>query len=306
MRLDRKLLKDRVEMQMASPDADRRCIGHNFLIEENVSDERRLELENHDPGSTDVVELFLSCNRKYVQGRMRGHMPSTFKMPTNSPALQPVAVHPSRKLIRLELLDEHLLPKPGGVDFNKLNLAWKGGDPGSIFEILEKFHELPGERPVFSGYMSDVRRLLRKKDWLPCIIDCFGLYHLYSYDPMKLCHFALFEYTAAEVIEQATRKGIRHCFALPTVLEAWNSPAFCPVPNSTGQGRVVSLGETSFSRPPREILHARFDCLPRHLILLGAWRVASKPDIMEARRRHLVLLREDTGRPDFGMFGEAQ
>ena len=67
MRLDRKLLKDSVEMQMASPDADRRCIGHNFLIEENMSDERRLELENHDPGSTDVVELFQSYNSVRVK-----------------------------------------------------------------------------------------------------------------------------------------------------------------------------------------------------------------------------------------------
>ena len=187
MRFERKLLKDWVEMQLASPDADSRCIGHNFLIEENVSDVRRLELEAHDPESTDAKDLLSSCHQIYVQGQKRnakrGHLPSTFKIPENSPALQAVAVIPSRKLIRLVRLDRHLLPVPRGVDFDDLNQALNGGDPYPIFELLQKFHDLPGERPEFTGYKSDIRRLLKKKDWLPCIIDFFGLYHHYPYNP---------------------------------------------------------------------------------------------------------------------------
>ena len=183
MRFDRKLLKDWVEMQLASPYADSRFIGHNFLIEENVSDERRLELEAHGPELTDAKDLLGSYHQIYVQGLKRGHLPSMFKMPANSPALQAVSVHPSRKLIRLVRLDRHLLPVPGGVDFDDLNQALIGGDPNPIFELLQKFHDFPGERPEFTGYKSDIRHLLKKKDWLPCIIDFFGLYHHYPYSP---------------------------------------------------------------------------------------------------------------------------
>ena len=212
---------------MASSDADSRCIGHNFLIEENVSDERRLELEAHEPESADAKKLFESYYEIYIQGTMRGHVPSTFKMPLNFPALQSVAVHPSRILMRLECLDD-LLPVDGSVDYDELVLASNGGDPDSIIELLQLYNDFPGERPVFAGYKSDIRSLLRKKEWVSCIIDYFGLYHHYPYDPGKSNRFALFEYTAAEVIEQAIRKGIGHCFALPTVLESWINPAFFP------------------------------------------------------------------------------
>lgn len=150
MRFDRNLLKDWFESQMASSDADSRCIGHNFLIEENVSDERQLELEAHDLESASAKELFDSYYEIYVQGTMRGHVPSTFKMPMNFPALQSVAVHPSRILMRLECLDD-LLSADEGIDYDELVLALNGGDPASIFELLKWFRRFPGERPVCCG-----------------------------------------------------------------------------------------------------------------------------------------------------------
>ena len=140
---------------------------------------------------------------------------------------------------------------------------------------------------------------------MPCIIDCFGLYHHYPFDPTKPNCFALFEYTAAEVVEQAKRKGIRDCFALPTVFESQNNPAFCPVPRLTGQGRVVNLRGKCLVRLVREILHPRFEYSQQHLIRAGAWNGARNPDIMPARRRHMVLLREETGRQNYGKVGKA-
>ena len=88
MRFVRKLLKDWVEMQLASSNADCRCIGHNFLIEENVSDERRLELETHNLDWADARKLLVSYSIHYVQGGIRGSLPSTFMMRKNRPALQ--------------------------------------------------------------------------------------------------------------------------------------------------------------------------------------------------------------------------
>lgn len=208
MRFDRAILKDWLESLLASSTAKDRCIDHNFRIEENVSDERRLELESLDPEYSDAEDIFKSYYLIYVQGDVRGHVPSTFEMSKNFPALQTVAVQPARKLMRLECLDEHLLPEHDGIDFDELNLAVNGGKPDAKFELMERFHGFPGERPVFSGCRSEIRHLLRKKDWLPRIIDFFGLYHHYPYDSGKPNCFGLFEYNASEVIEQTGRKGI--------------------------------------------------------------------------------------------------
>lgn len=163
MRFNRKMLKVWVEMHLASQDADNRCIGQNFLIEENVSEERRLELESHNPDCTDVEKLFSNYYIDYVQGKVRGHIPSTFVMSKNRPALQHVSVNPARKLMRLECLDELLLQSRGEVDYDEFIQALNSGDSNLILRILRRFHGFPGERPVFSGYKSDIRGHLRKK-----------------------------------------------------------------------------------------------------------------------------------------------
>lgn len=112
--------------------------------------------------------------------------------------------------------------------------------------------------------------------------------------------FGLFEYTAGEVIEQARRKGIRYCFAKPTVLEAWDNPAFCPAPHSAAQGRIVNLRGNSLARLAQEVLHSRFEHSARHMICSGVWQSTLKPDVEVARKRHMVLLRKETGRPEYG------
>ena len=57
MRMDRAILKDWVRSLMEAANPESRCIGHNFLIEENVSDDRRFELEYHEPGLDRAEEL---------------------------------------------------------------------------------------------------------------------------------------------------------------------------------------------------------------------------------------------------------
>ena len=203
------------------------------------------------------------------------------------PALQSVVVHPSRKLIRLERIDDFLNSVQELFDFETLNEALNGGDQRPLSLLLDWFHAFPGERPAFAAFMSDVRRQLRKSHWLPLFIDGVGLYHNYPYDPRKPNCFALMEYTASEVIQQARAKGIERCFALPTVLEAWNNPAFCPVPSASCQGRAVDLRGTIHARPVREILHVRFDYSPWHLKRIEVWCGAETPDIDVARWLHL-------------------
>ena len=300
MRFDRAILKDWNQSLLEASNSESRCIGHNFLIEENVSDERRFELECHEPGLDRAEELMKRYYNQFVQRRHRGQLPTTFNPRTNLHALQSVRVHPSRKLIRLERIDGFLNSVQGLFDFDTLNEALNGGDPRPLSLLLEWFHAFPGERPAFAAFMSDVWNLLEKAEWLPYFIDGVGLHHNYPYDPRKPNCFALMEYSAAEVIEQARAKGIERCFALPTVLEAWKNPAFCPVPRSSCQGRAVDLRGKNLARPVREILHIRFDYSPRNLKRLGAWHGAETPDICEARRPHIDSLRENWGRADFG------
>lgn len=128
MKFDRDLLNDYVDSLLKSSNPESRCVGHNFLIEENVSEERRLELEAHDPSATNARELLKSYFKKYVQGEKYGHISSTFMMPINYPALDPVVVDPKQKLYRLENIDDFLKPRENGIEFVDLEKALKDGD----------------------------------------------------------------------------------------------------------------------------------------------------------------------------------
>ena len=101
--------------------------------------------------------------------------------------------------------------------------------------------------------MSDVRSHLEKAEWLPYFTDGVGLHHNYPYDPRKPNCFALMEYSATEVTEQARSKGFERCFALPTVLAAWKNPAFCPVPRPSCQGHAVDLRGKNLALRTRDI-----------------------------------------------------
>lgn len=300
MKFDRELLKAYVVSLLISSKPDLRFVGHNFLIEENVSDERRLELELHEPNAENAREFMKSYYKKYVQGVESGHIPSSFIMHINYPALEPVVVDPSEKLVRLENIDRFIVSNANRIKFDALKKALDDGDNDILSLLARSFHAPIGQRPMFAAFERDVRFILRKHDWLPRIIDIFGLLHHYHSGLDKPKFFALMECTAAEVIEQARAKGIVFCFALPTVLESQGNPAFCPVPRSSTCGRSVDLRVSFPDSPIGEILHARFDYQPRHIKLLGVWRMTDIPDIKAMRELHLVRLREQSGWPDFG------
>lgn len=300
MKFDRDLLNDYIVSLLNSSKQESRCVGHNFLIEENVSEERRFELEAHDPSETNARKLLNSYFKKYVQGEKSGHISSTFMMPINYPALESVVVDLGQKLYRLENIDDFLKPRENGIDFVELEKALKDGGTKKLYSLIRKIQNFPGERPMFAAFEDDIRPIIRKPDWLPCVIDLFGLFHHYQNDPEKPKHFAFMEYTAAEVVEQAHAKGIEYCFALPIVLESQGNPAFCPVPRSSTCGRVVNLGGPFPAAPIGEILHVRIDYQPRHFKFLGVWTGGLIPDIEPLRERHLVRVREETGRAEFG------
>ncbi|MBU6165739.1 MAG: hypothetical protein KGQ52_06365 [Alphaproteobacteria bacterium] len=303
MQFNRSELNDSAVSLARSPAVDDSCIGRNYLIEENVTDQRRSVVEGYEPLAIDVREVVNSYFRDSVQGVQRGHLSSTFDETINHQALLPVSVEPTQKIIRLERIDRHLEPI-GGLDFMSLTKALQDNDRHRLAALADQFLNYGGERPAFSAFKSEVSDDLNSVDLLPRIIDRLGLYHHYPFVSGKPYRFALMEYTAAEVIDQAKKKNMNRCFALATVLECQNNPAFFPVPRATSHGFTVDLRERNPAQPSvREMLHIRFDYSWRHIKRIAEWTGADTPDIVAARDRHLATLRTATGCADFGDVG---
>mgnify|MGYP003362795883 CR=1 FL=1 len=303
MQFNRSELNDSAVSLADASDVSESCVGHNYLIEENVSDRRRGDVEAYMPQSEDVREVVNSYFLDSVQGLARGHNSSTFDKATNAHALLSDSVEPVQKIIRLERIDRHLEPQ-GALDFNSLVDALQTREQHRLSALTDQFQNYSGERPSFAAFKSEVSDDLNESDWLQRIIDRLGLYHYYPFISSKPYRFALMEYTADEVIKQAQSKGVDRCFSLPTVLECQNNPAFFPVPRSTGHGFAVDLRQRNPNKPSvREILHIRFDYSWEHVKRLVEWSGAEVPDIESARGRHLDALRTETGRTDFGEVG---
>uniref|UniRef100_UPI0015E10687 hypothetical protein n=1 Tax=Acetobacter aceti TaxID=435 RepID=UPI0015E10687 len=283
-------------------DAEDRSIGRNYLMEENVSDQRLSDVETYNPASMHVREVVDNYFKVSVQGPDRGHLPSTFDKNMNSLALLSDSVEPIQKIVRLERIDG-LLQK-GGISFTVLEKALQDRQSSSLTGLTgltDLFLDYPGERPSFATFRSELVEDLKTTDWLQRLIDRLGLYHHYPFNKTDTYRFALMEYTASEVIQQAHTKKIEQCFAVPTVLECQNNPAFFPVPRSTPHGFAVDLRERNPQRSTvREILHTRFDYSWTHVKRLAEWTGADLPDIEAARKRHLEALRQETGCRDFG------
>lgn len=300
MKFRRAELNDSVKSLIDAPDDEDRCVGQNYLIEENVSDRRLDDVEGFLPNSKDVrtvVEHYFDAS---VEGSTRSHRSSTFDDDVNGLALLPNNLEPTQKIIRVERVDRHIAPT-GELKFDELISSLKDRDQKRLSDLTNRMLNYPGSRPWFATLKEDVADDLSKKDWLQIIIDRLGLFHHYPYVSSPTPIFALMEYSAAEVIEQGNAQGIRRCFAIPTVLESQDSPAFMPVPNKTAHGRTVDLRERFPHQPSaREILHIRFEYSWDHVKRIKKWPGAETPEIMSARSRHLPLLRTETGRDDFG------
>ena len=90
-------------------------------------------------------------------------------------------------------------------------------------------------------------------------------------------------------------------FALASVLESRENPAFHPVPRATANGFAVDLGKDAAARRlVREILHVRMPYEAAHLKRIAESHVNGTPDIVAARAVHLDRVRAETRRADFG------
>lgn len=283
-----------------SADLHESCIGLNYLIEENVSDLRRGLVEAYELGTDEVRKIVKSYFDGTIQGISRGHRSTTFDPTVNADALLSATVEPNQKIIRLERIDR-VLSKDPSLDFTRVLAAKKSGDSAVLQAFVDLFLTYPGERPSFCAFKREVENDLEAPDWLNRLIDRMGLYHFYPFDSSQTYSFALMEYTAKDVLAQATAKDVERPFAVATVLECQDNPAFFPVPKGASFGFTVDLRERIPPRPSvREILHMRYDYSWKNVWKLAQWSGTAMPDIAASRDRHLATLRRDTGRADFG------
>jgi len=300
MKFNRTKVAASVSTLAGSVEVHESSIGFNYLIEENVGDLRRDQVEAFEMSTDDVRQIVKSYFDGAIQGISRGHRSTTFDISVNSGALLPATVDPNQKIIRLERIDR-VLSKDPSLDFKRVRAARGSDDAVTLQAFVDLFSTYPGERPSFSAFKSEVDDDLKSPDWLHRLIDRMGLYHFYPFDSGQTYSFALMEYTAKDILAQATKKGIDRPFAVATVLECQENPAFFPVPKGSQFGFTVDLRERVPPRPNvREILHIRYDYSWRNVSKLAQWSGASEPDISASRNRHLATVRRDTGRADFG------
>jgi len=293
------LLTSLAELE-GSTEPEEKAVGENFAIEENVGDARRDDFQGFPASSSDLREAADAYFRGSVQGNARGHTPSTFKPAFNETALLPSTVEPNQKIIRLERIDLLISGDPD-LSFDRLVEAHRDHDDDTLTAFTNLFLTFSGERPAFAAFKAEVEDDLKQADWLRRLILRMGLYHHLPIGDGEQCHFAVMEYSGVEVFSQASPKSINRPFALATVLECRNNPAFFPVPRGTPNGFAVDFLAGTPAAGVREVLHIRLDYGKQHVLRFGELTgPAAKPDLVGARERHLAALRSTTGRDDFG------
>ena len=155
--------------------------------------------------------------------------------------------------MRLERIDD-LLSKSAWT-FAQLADAHTSRDLATLSAFVALFETFPGERPAFAAFKSEVEADVAADDWLKRLCERFGLYHHLT----ERGQFALMEYAAADVRAHAEGNGVDRPFALASVLESRENPAFHPVPRGGPPtvSRWISGKTRRRAGSVREILHVR-------------------------------------------------
>lgn len=155
-------------------------------------------------------------------------------------------------------------------------------------------------RPSFVAFHDEVRDEAGGHDWAHALRDRLGLGHLGQTDGSRL-PVALMRYRLADVSARSP-EGQAAC-ALPTVLDGGMHEFFFSVPQESTYGATLHLDPDQADVLTAEIVHRRFDYLPEHLWRLGYIDNARRlrgTALRESRDLHLLALREETERRDFG------
>ena len=222
------------------------------------------------------------------------------------------ALSDNQTLVRIEALNRPL--QNNELDIDSLNDLLRRSDGGegdavrAVRSFFAAWNQRRDARPAFAAFYDEVRHESDDEDWPHALRDRLGLGH-YGHAGGAPLPVALMRYPLADVHSAQARQQPSSACALPTVLDGGMHPFFFPVPREHPYGATVHLRPDRADTLTAEIVHCRIDYRREHLYRLGTITRPHRLDdgqLREARDLHLLALREECGREDFGEFFEGR
>ena len=212
----------------------------------------------------------------------------------------------NQSLVRIETLTRPL--GSGALDLDRLCDLMQQAENGdndagaAVRYFLNTWNQQRDARPAFAAFYDEVRQEADAPDWPHALRDRLGLGHYGARDGARL-PVALMRYSLAEVFAAQTSRQLPVACAIPTVLDGGMHEFFYSVPREHPYGATVHLLPDDAGTITAEILHCRIDYKPGHLWKIG-WierpHQLTDGQLRDARDLHLLTLREECDRPDFG------
>ena len=317
---------DFLEQEARDDKSDVRFQARNFLLDENVQEERvrtygkQSKAGFTDPGAWAKGHRRYLGNSVFLRRPTNGppttinpqspHCPETFRAEDN--LITYGGAHSGLELLRVMSIIS--LAGRTQVGIGKLQSAGReivrakvenrapAANLEAFFEnVLEDWNSGCDLRPCFATFYADHEDILKERPeddatgWENEIRDRLGLAHMQPGAAYPEIPILVFRYGIGEVPKM---KGpALKPLALPTILDLELSPAFCPAPPNQDAGHTVHLAG---SGPLcREIVHPCLEFQSKHLYRVGTIKAPIASDLATARWQHLRTLRNLFQQPDY-------
>lgn len=212
----------------------------------------------------------------------------------------------NQSLVRLEAISTPLAASALSLDeLQDLHARAKGGDADAhraVDSFCEVWNQSRDGRPMFATFYDEVSEEADADDWAVALKDRLGLGH-YGVADGNPWEVALMRYPLSDVLSDSDAGTTRASCAVPTVLDDGMHPFFFPVPRERSYGATLHLDTARSDILTAEIVHRRMDYRAEHLLRLGRMdggRPLADDPLAEARDYHLLALRDQYSRDDFG------
>lgn len=287
------------------------AIADNHLFEERVSASRRVGYEALVGAPVDKAEWASLHDKKYLSAHVKTpgehDVPTTF-LASNDSALCP-AIEGNQDIVRVESLVYALDQSSVPTSVEALQAFMKQRDTGksdALELFMQDWNRARLNWPMFGTFYDIVRHEVESDDWPHLLRDRLGLgYEGSDAAPIPV---ALMRYKAKLVLDKAKKDDrVAAGFALPTALDGDLNPFYFPAPAGHPYGATLNLSASGENRLAAEILNLRIDYRPEHIWKVGyIRRPIAFGSLRKRRDQHLQLLRNETGKADFGRLMEGR
>ena len=299
-----------------SPKAEQAALADNSRFDERAANERWSVFESllpHDDADAMSLMGWGEADNLHMDQRayvLSSSTPDAF-LDINRPAWIG-GLAENQSLVRIEALQRPLngMWHDGTMQekLEKLNALLEKADAGdydagqAVTHFFDLWNRRRDGRPSFTAFPDEIRQEADGDDWPHALRDRLGLGHYGSQSGASI-PVALMRYSLQEVLDEQKARKLPTACALPTVLDGGMHQFFFPVPASHPFGATLHLDPQLAEILTGEILHCRIEYRRKHLLKLG---IISRPHelegdrLREARDLHLLSLRIETSRDDFG------